>query len=252
MRIRVMSDLHLEFYEDPQACGIFGDVACDVVVLAGDIALGTRAIRWAADSFPDTPVVYVLGNHEYYGHDAAELLPRARSAAQSSGVHLLENDEVRIGGVRFLGCTLWTDFAAGGDVEGAQRIADGIISDFRSVSHRGRRLTPRDIVLWHQESASWLRRQLDPSDPAVVVTHFPPTLRTVNPRFGAGDALTPYFHCNLEHLMGNAVPLWIHGHSHHSATERIDTPRGSTLVCSNQLGYPGEGVAFMTDYVLQV
>lgn len=86
----------------------------------------------------------------------------------------------------------------------------------------------------------------------MVVTHFPSTLRTVNPHFGAGDALMPYLYRDLEHLMGEAARVWIHEHSHLSATERIDTPRGSTRVCSNQLGYPCEGSAFMTDYVLQV
>ena len=51
MRIRILSDLHLEMGEwTPPA------LPADVVVLAGDIHVGTRGIDWAARCWPDTPV----------------------------------------------------------------------------------------------------------------------------------------------------------------------------------------------------
>src|ERR1035437_9712065 len=107
MKIRQLSDIHLETgpftYEDQ------GE---DVVVLAGDIDVGTAGIEWAK-TIPK-PVIYVSGNHEHWGQDIYENLVAMRLAAKGSNVHFLENDEVNltINGetVRFLGCTLWTDY----------------------------------------------------------------------------------------------------------------------------------------------
>src|SRR5712691_9419481 len=108
MKIHILSDLHLEFSEQHPPLEL-PDTGADVVVLAGDIDNGTCAIDWAEETFPHKTVLYVPGNHEYYGAqlpDAARVL-RAR-AAESPNVHLLDNDELVIDGVRFLGTTLWT------------------------------------------------------------------------------------------------------------------------------------------------
>ena len=109
MKIRQLSDLHLE-------TGPFTwtDQGEDVVVLAGDIGVGTAGIEWAK-TIPK-PVIYVAGNHEYWRLDFDENLKAMRSAAKDSNVHFLENDEVflTVNGetIRFLGCSLWTDFGA--------------------------------------------------------------------------------------------------------------------------------------------
>src|SRR5687768_17337023 len=104
MRIRVLSDLHCEFepYSPPPA-------AADVVVLAGDIHHATKGLDWAAGHFPGQTVVYVAGNHEYYGESLPKLTQQLRERAAELGIAFLENDAITIGGVRFLGCTLWTD-----------------------------------------------------------------------------------------------------------------------------------------------
>lgn len=252
MRIRVLSDLHLEFYETPDACGIQDDVACDAVVLAGDIHNDTIGIEWAARTF-GAPVIYVMGNHEYYAHDAAALLPRARVCAADLGVHLLERDEILIGGTRFLGCTLWTGFDAGPvDWIHATRIAHPVVADFSEIRNNGRLLSPSQMIGWYEYSLAWLKHKLDANAPAVVVTHFAPTRAVVNPRFGAGDELTPYFHNNLDSLMGNAAPLWIYGHNHYSADKTVETRTGRTRVVSNQLGYPDESTTFEADCIVSV
>ncbi|MES1952914.1 hypothetical protein S4A8_18743 [Salinisphaera sp. S4-8] len=75
VKLRVLSDLHLECFAEPEDSGIRDDVECDAVVLAGDIHNGTVGIEWAARTFR-VPVIYIMGNHEYYGYDATELLPR--------------------------------------------------------------------------------------------------------------------------------------------------------------------------------
>jgi hypothetical protein len=69
MKMRVLSDLHLEFQDwNPP------DVEADVIVLAGDIHSGSRGVEWARRQFPLTPILYVPGNHEFYGRDVQETL----------------------------------------------------------------------------------------------------------------------------------------------------------------------------------
>jgi hypothetical protein len=86
------------------------DEHADVVVLAGDIHAGARGPGWAREAFPDKPIVYVPGNHEFYGQHWMQLLDPLREMARKHDVHFLENDAVELGGVRFLGASLWADF----------------------------------------------------------------------------------------------------------------------------------------------
>jgi len=151
MNIRAMSDLHIEFFNFQPV-----DVPADVIVLAGDIYTKHRGLRWARNAFGDRPLVYVMGNHEYYHAHYEDVLCRAREAAAELGVHLLEKDQVIIQGVRFLGTTLWTDFA----VEAprlsrslALRYADASMTDFRIIRYQHRRFTRRIRVSYTRNPA---------------------------------------------------------------------------------------------------
>ena len=136
MRIRVLSDLHLEFqgWMPPAA-------TADVVVLAGDVHVGADGLDWAQRQFAGAPVVYVPGNHEYYGSDLSEMLTELRVAARGRGIHLLDGDEIIIDGVRFLGATLWTDFELYGpephEVARAMAAAQQGMRDYRVIRQRG-------------------------------------------------------------------------------------------------------------------
>ncbi|HTR98229.1 MAG TPA: metallophosphoesterase, partial [Bacteroidota bacterium] len=118
MRIQVLSDLHNEFsVMDPV------DAGADVVVLAGDIDLGERGFLWARGAYPARPVVYVAGNHEYYRHAMPGLTRRLLAMKYTGSVHFLERRAVSIMGIRFLGCTLWSDFGIVGDTAAAMEHA---------------------------------------------------------------------------------------------------------------------------------
>ena len=104
MKIRVLSDLHLEFFDWTPP-----PVEADVVVLAGDIHAGVLGIPWARRQFPAAPVIYVPGNHEFYSARLQDVLVALRKESRRLGVHLLDGDEFLVDGVRFLGATLWTD-----------------------------------------------------------------------------------------------------------------------------------------------
>ena len=98
LKLHVLSDLHLEFSN----LSVPKTVA-DVVLLAGDIWIGEAGIGWARETFPDKEIIYLAGNHEFYGKQRSETLGLLRTASQDAGVHFLDNDEVIIDDVRFLG-----------------------------------------------------------------------------------------------------------------------------------------------------
>jgi Icc-related predicted phosphoesterase len=234
VRIRVLSDLHLEFTDfTPPA------VEADLVILAGDIHVGTKGIRWARERFPGVPVVYVAGNHEHYGQAAPRLTEKLHEEARGSNVHVLEREELQLQGARILGCTLWTDLALhGDDFVGAAAVADSM-SDYKKirVSPRYRRLRPSDTITFHKASVRWLRDAAAARPgPLIVVTHHAPSGQSLDPRF-AGDRLNVAYASNLEPVVSELQPLlWVHGHIHH----RADYHLGRTRVVCNPRGYPDE------------
>jgi len=251
VKIRVLSDLHNEF----GGVGLADDVDCDVVVLAGDIDVQKRASvpAWARQVFPqrEREIALVLGNHEGYGWTLGGGLEAsvayARMEADKHGVHLLENDAVELGGVRFLGCTLWTDFALLGDVALAQSIAEHAMADFRLIrlarpEHGLRSFTAADSAAIHRKSVAWLDGELSRpyAGKTVVVTHHPPHPRCNHPAH-SGSPLSPAFVSDLGWLIEKHTPdVWISGHTHSSYRFQI----GKTLMLSNQRGYsntPEEG-----------
>jgi len=244
MRIRVLSDLHLEAapFDPPPA-------DADLVVLAGDIDNGAAGIEWAKARF-DAPVLYIAGNHEPYDGEFRATETALRDAAAGSRVQLLDCTEVVLGGVRFLGCTLWTDFALYGEAGRALALGKyaAWLVDYRAIGWGDRRFTADDSVAIHRAHRSWLaERLLTPfAGPTVVVTHHPPHPGSIAPKF-ATHPLNPAFVSNLEDFMGHAR-LWIHGHTHAA----IDyTVRGTRVLC-NARGYPGEPTGFVPDLVVGV
>ena len=239
MKLRILSDLHLEFaaWRPPQADE-------DVVVLAGDIHEGRAGIAWARQYFRDRPIIYVPGNHEYYGRDIDDLREGLRESARSHGVHLLDGDEAIIDDVRFCGATLWTDFELDGstpEVVGRtmHNCQEGM-ADFQIIRRWGGALRPEDTREIHHAHRDWLRRALMGctslgegfTGRTVVVTHHAPSPRSIAEQFD-GDALNAAFASDLRDLMGPAVQLWIHGHMHDS----LDYMERGTRVICNPRGY---------------
>ncbi len=237
MRLRILSDLHTEFapFHPPPA-------GADVVVLAGDIGVGTKGLAWARAAFPDTPVVYVAGNHEPYRHALPKLHENLSREAEGSGVHFLEDGEVELAGVRFLGCTLWTDFDLAGERIVSAAAAQAAMNDFRMirVAPRFRRFGPGDARTLHLRSVRRLLERLAVpfAGPSVVVTHHAPSARSLSPGRRT-DPLAPAYASDLDWMLDGTAALWIHGHTHHC----VDYDAGGTRVISNQRGYPDEAAA---------
>ncbi|ATX79533.1 3',5'-cyclic AMP phosphodiesterase CpdA [Mariprofundus aestuarium] len=227
MRLQILSDLHIEH----APCHVIQGSA-DVVILAGDISESAEGILWARDTF-QSPVIYVSGNHEYHdpSFSMAGHMEAMRNATAGSNVILLDNETTVIGGVRFLGSTMWTDLSNFGAVLYCDY--DNIV-----VEHEHGRAPIHFSVEQQQmrfdRNLKWLCTELSKpfQGKTVVVTHHAPSLKSLHPQY-VGNPWNPCFMSNLQSLMPG-VNLWVHGHTHSS----FDYQLGSTRVICNPRGYP--------------
>ncbi|MBV1788229.1 metallophosphoesterase family protein [Marinobacterium sp. D7] len=239
MRLRILSDLHIEHFRQGRS---LPEAAADVVILAGDIHSGSSGIEWAARQFPDQPVLYVPGNHEYYGYSMPALRAELQAEAKRLGIRLLDNTSVVIDGVKFLGTTLWTDFALYADsadenAELTYAKALAVMPDFSIIEQpEGLVFTPEESQRLHRVAIRWLEQALSVpfAGPKVVISHHAPLAACIPPRY-QGDILSPAFASRLSQLMGRAA-LWIHGHVH----EPVDLECRGTRIIANPGGYPNE------------
>jgi predicted phosphodiesterase len=235
VKIRVFSDLHLEM-SDRHPPWVVPQAHADVVVLAGDIHNGTAAVDWAEKTFAGQPVLYVPGNHEYYDGEYHEVVRALRDRTAQSNVRVLDNAEVVMGGVRFLGSTLWTDFELFGAQTRAQAIQESLkyVVDFRAIRFGPDGLfTPGHSLDLHHEARAWLAQELRRDFPGktVVITHHAPHAGSVHPKWGA-SLTSAAFVSRLPELLGRSV-LWIHGHTH----DGFDYTVQGTRVLANPMGY---------------
>ena len=238
MKIALLSDLHLSVQglEHPHT-------DADVVVLAGDLARPAAAMAWARHY--TQPTLFVAGNHEFYGSDLITTQLLLREHAQGSAVRVLERNAWVHQGVRFLGCTLWSDhrlYASPEEKETGLQQALTFNRDYsriRLAPDFDQPFSPAASQLLFDASVSWLEEQFaQPRDgPTVVVTHFAPARGSIHPRF-AGSPINACFVSDLEERILRWRPaLWLHGHTHDSFDYRV----GDTRVVSNPRGYAPKG-----------
>jgi len=213
----------------------------DVAVFAGDFSSPLSASIELLARERDAgiglarEVLLVPGNHEFYGVDHDDALAEGRILAVRLGIRLLDGDEAVIAGVRYLGATLWTDYALYGNPTAAKALAAWQMNDHVHIRRGAEAFSPADAQAIHRERVAWLesRLALAHPGPTVVVTHHCPSPRSVHPRY-ARDPLNPAFASNLDRLIERYGPdLWIHGHTHASFDYRI----GRTRVLCNPKGY---------------
>jgi len=231
MRIHILSDLHLEFgpINLPK-------VDADLVVLAGDVHVKLNGVRWIRDNIPKTPVIYLAGNHEYYGEKLPRLLDKIREEAAGTNIHFLENESIEVGGFRFFGATLWTDLDLHGDhqigsIEALQ------MNDYKRIRKTPsyRKLRPVDTRAMHRETLRYIERFVESGDAqrSVVITHHAPSIRSL-PECRKKEIISCAYASNLDSFVEELSPLlWIHGHIHDSRDYHI----GSTRVLSNPRAY---------------
>jgi predicted phosphodiesterase len=270
MKLLLMSDLHLELSD----LTISEDVEFDVAVLAGDILWpGVQLHDWLSRSTAlrrARAVVAVSGNHEYFGsvmQHQADAMQLAATTSAAPPLHLLDCAELQLEGVRFLGCTLWTDFelridTADGPISDRERgiaAAGRLMADYRTIGccdapgAAARTLTPHDTLRLHRQQRGWLQGKLaEPfAGPTVVVTHHGPHRGSLARRFAADWVSTAYL-SELPASFFDVPVLWVHGHTHGSHDYRV----GGCRVLCNARGYQTatmplpENPAFRADLVV--
>jgi predicted phosphodiesterase len=250
MKLHILNDLHVEFdtFAPPET-------DADVVVLAGDIHVGTKGISWASTVFPDKPVLYILGNHEYYGKAYPKHVDDLKALAKGTNIHILENDSLTIDNYTFLGCTLWTDFKLLGDPRIAGFQATQVMNDYRKIrlSPQYRKLRSIDTVVIHNRSLAWLHQEIEPlkarSAKTIIITHHAPSKNSL-PDDRQEEIFSAAYASSLDDFVAaSGASLWVHGHIHHQQ----DYALGQTRVVSNPRGYPDERNAqFLPNLVVEI
>ena len=256
MNIQLLSDLHLETH--PHFVPEFAPGA-DVLILAGDIGsyqegsmlvtqddhnFGLARFSPRADlaAWP-VPVFFVPGNHEYDGMPFEEAHTRLQETCERLQITWLHRRVKVVNGVRLIGCTLWSDFEALVPQQGpltqqlkarekAERAADFYLRK-TGTTLDGKPFLSDAVRAQAKADQAWLTHAL--SEPfegvTVVVTHFAPSLKSADPRYGLTPGTAGF--CNaLDHLLHKAN-LWLHGHLHCAH----DYVHAGCRVVANPLGY---------------
>jgi Icc-related predicted phosphoesterase len=254
MKLQIFSDLHADVAQ-PRRITVMSDV--DVVVVAGDVCEGAENgfARLRRIVPMQIPIVSVLGNHEFYRRCWSEELAQARSVAPLYGVYLLENNTVVLGGVRFIGASLWTDYALFGkhNLPLAMVAAANGLNDHKLVKwskEPWRLFRPQEALLLHKTSRAYMAPALvTPFKGAtVVVSHHAPHPLSIHSGY-ASDLLSAAFVSDLSALIDAGRPdLWVHGHVHESFDYRL----GTTRVLCNAHGYGAENKRFDPSLVVEV
>lgn len=260
IRILVLSDLHREVWGETGDAPHFAVETSrpDVVVLAGDIDVGTQAIQWMDNAFAGIPVIYVPGNHEGYGHHWDKVQTElVMLTEQTDHVHVLNPGEAVIGNVRFLGATLWTDFMLFGQdmAQLCLNEAGASMNDYRRIrlANRGyRKLRPLDTLGWHHQQRKWLEAKLaEPfAGKTVVVSHMAPSIQSIQAEY-LRDPVSAAYASNLETLAEKA-DVWIHGHTHASRDYDIGTCRVVANPRGYRLGDRPQNPRFDPNFIIEV
>jgi predicted phosphodiesterase len=278
IRVLYMSDLHLEMERwrlavpgwaafmaghavarHPARGPLLNGVGkVDLVVLAGDIHNGLRGLVYAEQvaDFLSAPVVMVAGNHEYYHHDFAVLLPALRHAAERTHpqVQFLENAAASFTfegeTLRVLGCTLWTDYALNGNAHASMPQAQEMMNDYALIRNGRRLFSPWDARAMHQESLAWLHKELAAdASRKLVVTHHAPSGLVLGQR--QGRIAPAYASEIIGQFEKNPPAAWIHGHTHFrhdsvvAGIRLVSAPRG-------YVGFDGDGALNFVPGILAI
>lgn len=254
MRLQIISDLHVDVVG-----GFLPRLApsADAVIVAGDVQEGAAdGLAFLRQHLPlPTPILFVPGNHEFYGSAVVEERLAAAEAAIAHDIALLDDTLVEIGGVRFVGATLWTDFCLNG--EGNQiidmAVAGDLMNDFRRINLQKRpwrRFTPETSVGLHRRSRAFLWETLEQpfAGPTVVVTHHAPHVASIHTRYERAVVNPAYVSDQTAIIERFRPALWVHGHVHDSFDYRV----ADTRIVANPRGYGDENGAFDPLLVVEV
>lgn len=258
MRVKQMSDLHLEFNLNFFP---YNKENCDVLMLNGDICMASYL-----DKSPDSPyyekamgflnffdfcskeyenVLYIPGNHEYYRGYIDKIDDIIRGSLKFlPNVHFLNNQKWQKDGITFLGATLWTDMNHGSPIT-EQYLMSGM-NDFRLVnwkkSNYGGKFRPYDAAKFHRRTLEYFDEASAGLDNVVIMSHHAPSFKSVNPKYHNDTQMNYGYYSDLDEFILDRpqIKLWTHGHMH----DCFDYEIGSTRIVCNPRGYNDENKFF--------
>ncbi len=231
-----MSDLHFEFGNNPEwIFSTLPDVEWlgDVIILAGDIHSGAKGVFEILKAFAQRyrHVVYITGNHEYYGSTIESFNSQLKDLlAPYNNIYFLNNESIKIKDVTFIGSTLWTNFR---NYELAKHSAKSMISDFRHIKG----FSPDRAVKLYEEAKEFIEYAYENiPGKKVIITHFLPAIDCISPKYRNEGLLNYYFANDLgDYIKELRDVIWCFGHTHDSIDFKINDTR---LLC-NPYGYFG-------------
>jgi predicted phosphodiesterase len=231
MKIRYLSDLHLEF--GPLEEETNSDA--DLYILAGDITVKARVdwINVLAKRVPNAEIIYVFGNHEFYHWNFDSVIRHTNENITEKNIHVLNNEAITINGIKIYGGTMWTDFNNSDPL--AIENARITMNDFRVIrTETYGRFTP---AIWLRENSKFELGLEKNYDADIIISHHAPSELSVPEKF-KGDILNYAYHANYGNRLAFGAyhpKFWFHGHMHNSSDYVI----GETRVLANPRGYVG-------------
>ena len=242
MRLQILSDLHLEteVFDPLPAPG------AQLLVLAGDV--DSRWDGLARFRGWPVPVIFVAGNHEFDGRELDDAWPALRERCRTLGLTMLERETLVISApdgqrIRFVGTVRWSDFDLFGQSRRDRVIRAG--GYFTRVMRATRHGEPFDAPAVREEALAcraWLAdtlHQPHDADATVVITHYGPSLRSADSRYGAQPGTASF--CNADDALLPLADLWVHGHLHCRHDYTVTHEKGATRVVSNARGHGPRG-----------
>lgn len=249
MKIGLISDLHNEFirYQRGEIPNISNEEGFEVLVLAGDIDCQGYGAEYAVrqSELLGTPVIYILGNHEYYDQydDKEPVVDKVRKIIHGTQVTLLNNATVDIGEVRFIGSTLWSDYQLFDSPvrnKMAREYAEVRLNDFNHIKRLDQgdliNVNVQDVMRWHETARSFIASELrkEPEKKKVVITHHAPMAACLSEKF-TDEILAACYASNLDDLIKQYSPAaWLYGHVHGNNSFKVN----HTLIQRQARGYP--------------
>ncbi|MET4482845.1 metallophosphoesterase [Bradyrhizobium sp. F1.13.3] len=275
MKIFIASDLHGEVWS--HGYNVPEGLDFDVAVFAGDVHNAYRAVSWLTNQLAlwGKEVLFVAGNHEYYGSILEDAAAMIRDRARRTNVRFLDATEVPvIDGVRFLGCTMWTDYRFDAESQAHGLHAGRYMNDHKFIrtsdgAEFPKPFTPIEAYKRHLAERRWLTDRLseEHDGPTVCITHHAPHPGSLHPRYADSEAMNASFISDLSDVIAKHKPeLWIHGHVHDSydyvvggdgvvGVDGVDGGAGGagTRIVCNPAGYAWEpNTGFIPDLVVEI
>lgn len=236
MKLAIASDLHLEFGD----ISLHNDECADVLILAGDIVPARyisdfmKFFDEVTERFP--AVIYVPGNHEFYGHDFRKVIPHMKSQLTYKNLYLLDNSMVSMGCKSFVGGTMWTNLNNRDPL--TMYHMKTMMSDFRVIAN----FSPAQSVIEFEKSFAYISKV----GAKIVITHHAPCGQSVAEKYKEDTMMNGGFYTELsDYIYHSNIDLWIHGHMHNESDYVI----GDTRIICNPRGY--KGIEFVDSWKLK-